>query len=828
MTTAPPLSPEQLCYECDPSHLEFETTDELEDLDQILGQARAVDAIRFGIGMRRPGYNLYALGPSGTGKRTTIRQFLDQKAASQPIPSDWCYVNNFETPHRPRAIELPPGQGVVLHEDMQQLIEELRAAIPAAVESEDYRTRKQEVEEEIKELQEKSFNEIQQEALERSIGMMRTPTGLAFVPLRENEEGEKEVVKPDAFQKLPEEERKRFETDIAELQGKLQATVRKVRDLERGAREKVKELNRDIAMYAVGHRIEELLKKYEDLPLVVQFLNEVREDIIDNVEEFLGTEKAPQQAMGVPLPRMFTESPIFRNYQVNVLVDHSQSQGAPVVYEDHPTYLNLIGRIEHVAQMGALLTDFNLIKPGALHRANGGYLIVDAREVLLQPFAWDGLKRALRSLEMRIESLGQALSLVSTVSLEPEPIPLDVKIVLIGERRLYYLLHRLDPDFPELFKVEADFNEAVDRDGENSKQYSRLIATMIRRDGLRPFDREAVARVIEHSARLAGDAQKLSIHLRGVSDLLREADFWAAEHDNGAVTGADVQRAIDAQVHRADRIREQLQERIQRGIALIDLTGECVGQINALSVISLGNLAFGVPHRVTARVRLGKGELIDIEREVDLGGPIHSKGVLILSGFLGARYAADRPLSLSASLVFEQSYGHIEGDSASMAEVCALLSALAQAPIKQTWAMTGSVNQHGQSQPIGGVNQKIEGFFDTCARPGLTGEQGVIIPASNVQHLMLRHDVVQAVAEGKFRIHAVENVDEAIELLTGVSAGERDEEGVFPEGSINQRVESRLVELAEAQRSFSSPPPEAGAPPEATDEQPSEESGDTE
>jgi lon-related putative ATP-dependent protease len=807
MTTARALAPEELCYGCDPSGFEFETTADLEDLDEILGQERAVEAIRFGIGMQRQGYNLYALGPSGTGKRTTIRQFLDRRAALEPIPSDWCYVNNFETPHKPRVLQLPPGHGIVLRDDMQQLIEELRTAIPAAFESEDYRTRKQEAEEEFKEQQEKAFGELQKQAMERSIGLMRTPAGLAFVPLRENEEGEKEVVSPDEFQKLPEEARKQYEADISALQGQLQKTVAQVRDWERDARDRVKDLNREVAMFAVGDRIEELITKYAELPRVVEYLNEVREDVIDNVEEFRGSEKMPQQVMGIPLPRMFAESPVFRRYQVNVLVDHSQSQGAPVVYEDHPTYMNLVGRIEHLAQMGALFTDFSLIKPGALHQANGGYLIVDAREMLLQPYAWDGLKRALRSQEVRIESLGQALSLVSTVSLEPEPIPLNVKIVLIGERRLYYLLYQLDPDFPELFKIEADFNEAIGRDGSTNQLYARLIATMIRRDELRPFDRGAVARVIERSARMADDAQKLSVHLLGVGDLLREADYWAAESGNGTVSDADVQRAIEAQVHRAGRIRERMQERIQRGIALIDVAGAKVGQINALSVISLGNLSFAVPHRVTARARLGKGEFVDIEREVELGGPIHSKGVMILSSFLGARYAADRPLSLSASLVFEQSYGHVEGDSASMAELCALLSTLAEVPIKQSWAMTGSVNQYGQAQPIGAVNEKIEGFFDVCASSGLTGEQGVIIPAANIQHLMLRQDVVQAVKDGEFRIHAIENVDEAIEFLTEVPAGAPDEYGRYPLGSINQLVEARLAELAEVQRSYATPPP---------------------
>jgi predicted ATP-dependent protease len=635
---------------------------------------------------------------------------------------------------------------------------------------------------------------------------MRTPAGLALVPLQENEEGEREVVSPDEFAKLPEEEREQRQADIAELQEQLQSTMNQARDWEREARQRVKEIDREVALFAVGDRIQALIDKYDDLPPVVEYLNHVREDIIDNVEEFRTAEKVPQQVMGIPVPRMFTESPAFRRYQVNVLIDRSEAEGAPVIYEDHPTYLNLVGRIEHLAQMGALFADFSLIKPGALHRANGGYLIIDVREMLLQPYAWDGLKRALRAREIRIESLGQALSLVSTVSLEPEPIPLDVKIVLIGDRRLYYLLHRYDPDFPELFKVEADFDQSVDRDATDGLEYARLIATMARRDGLKPFDAGAVARVVERSARLSGDAKKLSLHLLGVSDLLREADYWAAENGNGAVTALDVHKAIESQTHRADRIRERMQERIQRGIALIDVTGTASGQINALSVISLGNLTFGIPHRVTARTRLGKGDLVDIEREVELGGPIHSKGVLILSSYLGARYAADRPLSLSASLVFEQSYGQIEGDSASMAELCALLSALAQVPIRQSLAITGSVNQYGLAQPIGGVNEKIEGFFDVCATAGLTGDQGVLIPVSNVQHLMLRHDVVSAVEDGKFNVTAYADVDEAIELLTGVPAGEPDAGGVFPDGTINQLVAARLIELAEIARSFSNPP----------------------
>lgn len=789
-----PLPASQLRRTCDPAQFHFETTAELEDLSEIVGQERAVEAVLFGIGIRREGYNVFALGPSGTGKRTTIRQFLDQKASAEPIPSDWCYVNNFEQPHKPRALRLPPGRGVGLRQDMERLVEELRTAIPAAFESEDYRTRKQVVEEEFKERQEQAFSEVQKEAQERNIALIRTPAGLAFAPLKEGE-----VISPEDFQRLPEEERRRVEENIAELQERLQGSIRQVRQWEREARMKVKDLDHEVAMFAVGHLIDELRQKYADLPNVVAYLEAVQKDVIENVDEFRQAEE-PHPPMSIPLPGALMERSSFRRYQVNVLVDHSQSKGAPVVFEEHPTYNNLLGRVEHLSQMGALVTDFMLIKPGALHRANGGYLILDAYQLLTQPYAWEGLKRALRAREVRVESLAQSLSLVSTVSLEPEPVPLDVKVVLIGERQLYYLLYGLDPDFGELFKVEADFSEDMARTAENDLVYARLIATLARKNDLRPFDRGAVARIIEHSSRLAEDAAKLSVHLLSIADLLREADHWAGQSGHAVVTADDVQQAIDAQIRRADRLRQEIQEEIQRGTILIDTEGERVGQVNGLSVVWLGDYTFGRPSRITALVRMGKGEVIDIEREVDLGGPIHSKGVLILASFLGARYATARPLSLSASLVFEQSYSGVEGDSASLAELCALLSALAQKPIKQSLAVTGSVNQRGQVQAVGGINEKIEGFFDLCKARGLTGEQGVIIPASNVQHLMLRRDVVEAAEAGRFHVYAVETVDQAVELLMGIPAGKRDAKGNFAKGSINYLVEKQLIEWDKKQR----------------------------
>lgn len=795
------LDPESLCRRCDPDRFSFQTTDELEDLQEIVGQPRAVAAMRFGINMGRDGYNVYALGPTGTGKHTLARRFVEEKAASEPVPMDVCYVYNFEAPHRPRALRLPPGTAVQLRDDMRRLVEDVRTTLMSAFESDEFRTRRQVIEEEFRERQERAFGELRERARERGLALLRTPVGLVFAPLR----ADGEVMPPEEFQKLPQEEQKRLEAEIEQLQNELQKIIMEIPRWEREMNRRIRELGREFTNFAVRDLMDEMRQKYASLPDVVSYLDAVQADIVENVRSFLRPDGgAPQDGAAEPMAvHAWLETPFIRRYRVNVLVDHSQSQGAPVVYEDNPTYLNLVGRIEHMAQMGALVTDFTLIKPGALHRANGGYLILDVRKVLSEPYAWEGLKRALQSRRITIESPGQLAGLVTTISLEPEPIPLDVKVILLGDRLLYYLLQEYDPDFSELFKVAADFEEEVDRTEETELLYARLIATMARREGLRPFDRTGVARVIDHCARMAEDAEKLSTRMREVVDLLREADYWAGEAGKAVVDGEAVEQAIAAQIYRSDRLRERLQEEILRDTIFIDTDGAKVGQVNGLSVIDLGGFRFGRPSRITARVRLGRGEVIDIEREVEMGGPIHSKGVLILSSFLGARYAAERPLSLSASLVFEQSYSGVEGDSASSAELYALLSAIAEVPIKQSLAVTGSVNQHGQIQAIGGVNEKIEGFFDICKARGLTGEQGVIIPAANVKHLMLRRDVVEAVREGKFHIYAVETVDEGIELLTGLPAGERDEEGLYPEGSINALVEARLEELARRRQEYS-------------------------
>jgi lon-related putative ATP-dependent protease len=561
-------------------------------------------------------------------------------------------------------------------------------------------------------------------------------------------------------------------------------------------------------MFAVGHLMDDLDAKYRGIPEIAAYLDAVEKDVIEHVDAFLPppAERPAPGSDGRP-PRL-SDGDRFRRYQVNVIVDGSAETGAPVVYEDNPTYMNLVGAVEHLAELGTLVTDFGLIRGGALHRANGGYLLLDAHKLLMHSFAWEALKRALRSREIRIETPAQMLSMVSTVTLTPQPVPLDVKVVLIADRWLYYLLSQHDFEFHELFKVAVDFEDDMRWDAETTAAYARLIATMVRREKLKPLDRGAVARAIEHSARLAEDSAKLSMHIGDLADIVRESDYWAGADGRAMIEARDVQQAIEAQRRRSDRVRERSQEMIQRGLVLIDTAGAKVGQVNGLSVLSLGSLTFGKPSRITAKVRLGRGEVVDIERQVELGGPIHSKGVMILSAFLASRYAGEHPLSLWASLVFEQSYGGVEGDSASSAELYALLSALADLPIKQSFAVTGSVNQHGDVQVIGGVNEKIEGFFDTCVARGLDGKQGVLIPAGNVTHLMLRRDVVEAAEAGRFRVYAVRTIDEGIELLTGVPAGQRDGAGKFPDGSVNRRVEDRLIALADQRRRFSAASPD--------------------
>jgi lon-related putative ATP-dependent protease len=777
----PALPLEALYTRCDPAAFDFSTTAQLLPLTEAVGQGAALEAVRFGVGIRREGYNLFVLGPSGLGKHTLVRAFLESRAGKEAVPGDWCYVNDFDHPHKPRALALPSGRATGFQHDMEQLVEELKSAIPACFESDEYRTRLEDIDVAFKERQEKAFKELGSEAEKQGVALLQTPGGFAFGPIKGGE-----VITPDDYEKLPDKEKARIEAVVATFQERLQKIIHQIPQWRRERRRKIKELNQEISQVTVGQLLDGIREQYADQPAVLAYLDGVKKDLVEHLDEFRRSEEPN------PNPLSGGGEEFFKRYQVNVLVDRKDAEGAPVVYEDHPMYGNLVGRVEHLSQWGALVTDFTLVKAGALHRANGGYLLLDAHRLLLQPFAWDSLKRVLRSREIRIESVGQMLGLVSTVSLEPEPIPLDVKVVLFGERQLYYLLCEYDPDFAELFKVAADFEDEIDRNADTQELYARLVATLVQREELLPFDGGAVARVVEYAARSADDAEKLSTHMRGLADLLREADFWGREAQRETVAAADVQQAIDSRIRRADRLRKKINEEILRGTLMIDTDGERIGQVNGLVVIDLGNFAFGHPTRISATARVGEGELIDIEREVELSGPIHSKGVLILSSFLAHRYAREHPLSLAASLTFEQSYSEVEGDSASVGELCALLSSLAEVPIKQSLAVTGSVNQYGEVQPIGGVNEKIEGFFDICQERGLTGDQGVLIPRANVKHLMLREDVVEAARQGKFHVYAVGTVDEAVGLLTGMPAGEMDAAGHAPEGSVNALVLHRL------------------------------------
>ncbi len=785
------LSPDKLCRRCDTAQFSFTTTAELVDAEYALGQERAVEAIRFGIGMSPRGYNLFAMGPEGVGRHQIVSQLLAERAATEKIPDDWCYVFNFNQAHRPKALRLPAGKGIEFRRDMERLVEDLRAGIPAAFESDAYRAQRREIESELNERQSQAMGGVEESASAQGIALVRTPAGFGFAPRHEDS-----VMEPQEFLKLPEKERKRLEAVIGELQEELGKVLHEMPKWRREAYRKLKELNREITRTAVSGLIEDIRLKYAALPEVVAYMGAVQEDVLDHAEYFLQT-KETEAPVGMDMSHSEAgESPL-RRLAVNVLVERTSEAGAPVVYEDNPTHDNLIGRIEHLAQMGALKTDFTLIQAGALHRANGGYLILDAHRVLTQPFAWEALKRSLRSRQINMESLGQALSLISTVSLQPECVPLDVKVVLIGQRQHYYLLHQYDPEFASLFKVLVDFEDDMDRHPGSDLQFAGTMAAITRRESLRPLDREAVARVVERASRLAADSGKLTVQMMGLADLLRESDHWAAQSKEQIITAPHVQRAINAMEERSGRVRSRLRENVLRGTLLVDTSGERAGQINGLAVMQLGGFAFGMANRITARVRLGSGRVVDIERETDLGGPLHSKGVLILSGFLAGRYAQGVPLSLAASLVFEQSYGGVDGDSASSAELYALLSALADLPLPQSLAVTGSVNQHGDVQAIGGVNEKIEGFFDLCKARGLSGKQGVLIPASNVKHLMLKDEVVEAVAAGQFAVHAVSTIDEGIALLTGIPAGAADNSGQFPEGTVNYRVEQRLLKFAE-------------------------------
>ncbi len=783
MESLEPLHPKQLYHASQLDGLEFTSTDQLQPLTESVGQGRALDSMAFGVGIRHEGYNLYVMGSTGIGRHWMVTETLNR--LDRPIggqSSDWCYLNNFDAPHKPIAVSLPPGKGRVLRKDMRQLVESLLDAIPAALQSKEFRKQAEVISGDLKRREERMAAEFDRRTREEGIALLHTPTGYSLVPVKDDK-----LISPEEFEKLPDEEQKSIEQVVEKFHDELRNTLAQIPIWKRDMRQRFKKLEREFVGITLEQLMQDLFQKYADHPDLVSYLDAVREDVRENLELFRPadeTEEAPLEA----------DDPRFIRYKVNLLVDNRDGPAVPLVYEANPTYQNLLGRVEHMARMGTLATDFTLIKAGALHHANDGYLVLDAEKLLTNPFSWEALKRTLKSGEVRIESLERQLSLVSTISLEPDPIPITLKVVWIGDRRIYHLLKAYDADFGQLFKVAVDLAETLPRKDGNDKRFAELIATLQQRERLLPVSRPGVAHIIEQSARRAQGGNKLSLHMGGLTDLLKEADFWAREEQNGQVEKRHVQQALDHQTRRVGQLQEHLQEEILEGNLMIDTTGIQLGRVNGLSVIQLGDHAFGLPSRISATARLGSGELVDIEREVDQGGPIHSKGVFILSAYINRRYARYQPLSLAATLVFEQTYGEVEGDSASAAELCALLSALGDIPLKQSLAITGSVNQHGEMQPIGGVCEKIEGFFDICQARGLDGTQGVIIPVANRRDLMLKQALIDAASKGRFQVYAVNHVEQAMQLLSGLEPGVADNRGIYPDQTINGLIQQRLAE----------------------------------
>ena len=785
-----PLSAEDLRPQCTADDLPFETTAELEDLPGILGQQRALQAVEFGLGVPHRGFNLYVMGPSGLGKHGIMRKYLARKAKEEPTPSDWCYVRNFEQDYKPKALRLPAGQGRIFKKDMKNLVEDLGKAINAAFETTEYRDQVQNIEKTFTEKQSSIIDKHMDKAIDQDIHLSQTPTGFMLTPMRDGK-----VLTEEEYEALPETEKIEIDQKVEDLQDELEYLVPEISRQRREHNIKIKKLNRKIALFATSNLIKDVRRRYKSLPEVVSYLKGVQDDVLDHLEDFAEPEEEESSSTEIT-----TNSHALERYQVNLIVDSSKQEGAPFIYLDNPTYHNLIGRIEYESRSNGPNTNFGLIKSGALLEANGGYLVLDAHKILSTPIAWEALKRSLYAKKVKIESLDQVLNTDTTVTLEPEAIPLKIKIILLGNRNTYYLLHEMDPDFPELFKVEADFDEEIQRTQEHILQYSRLIASRARKFELKDLDASAVARLIEFSSRLAQDSEKLSTRLRTIDDLLIETQYWAKQAHHKVIDADDVQNAINAQIGRTERIQRLIQQDIQRGTLMISTEGHAVGQINGLSVFEIGKYSFGQPSRISATVHLGNGKIINIEREVDLSGSIHDKGVLILSALLASRYTRNTPLSFSASITFEQSYGIIDGDSASLAELCALISALTDIPLNQSFAITGSLNQQGHVQAIGGVNEKIEGFFDVCLQRGLTGKQGCIIPHVNVKNLLLRQDVVDAIEDGQFKIYPVQRFEQALEVLTGLKAGEELADGSYEKDSINDHVVKRLCQLAKLRK----------------------------
>lgn len=790
------LTSEQLYRKCDAAKFDFTTTADLEERLSALGQDRAICAVELGINIKSRGYNLFCLGPEGTGKTSLVKRILEKEGKQRPTPDDWAYVYNFDEPHKPIAVNFPAGAAAGFAKDMEEFAYAMEHDLPEAVKNELYEEQLSVIREKYQEKRNDYVKVLQKKAKGKKVSLLHMPMGVVVAPMKNGE-----IISPDVFDTLSDDEKNEIMADLNAMQEEIAQHQDDAPGWEEKQTEEIKKLQEKLVKDAIKKPINDIKQKYRGNKKVAEYLKAVQNYILENIPSFVPnydqdskpqTEEEPMAGLLSQLKNQQEEDK-YSKFKINVVVKNVPDSGAPIVLLDHPTQGNLVGKVERIQQFGALITDFTLIKGGALHRANGGFLLIDARKLLLQPYSWDSLKRALASKEIKIEAPSEDTSF-STISLDPQPIPLDVKVVMTGDAELYDLLSERDPDFSDYFKVEADFGMIIDRTDENEVEYAKLIGSLTKKKNLRSLNKQAVARVIEYSSRLADDSEKLTAHVSSIGDLLKEADYWARKSKASQIGKNHVDQAIKSQIYRSDRVNRAMLEQIDKGTILLDVKGERVGQINGLVVYNFTRNSFGKPTRITTQVRLGRGEFINIEREVAMSGPIHSKGVLILQALIANRFAKRSPLSLSASIVFEQSYGGVDGDSASSTEYYCMLSAIANLPIKQSLAVTGSINQFGEIQPIGGVNEKIEGFFEVCKYNGLTGKQGVIIPRTNVVNLMLREDVLEAVENGQFSIYAIDDVDDGIELLTGIPAGKADKRGRFPKGTVNYMVQQSLEE----------------------------------
>jgi len=788
---------EKLRNTCPPDLMQCESTKELSPLDEIIGQERAVRALKFGLGIKNHGFNMYVAGYPGTGRKTTVKSFVEAQAKTQPVPPDWCYVNNFGNQYEPKAIQLSAGKGKEFRDDMKNLIENVKNALPKAFESEDYAARREATIRGLEEKRKQLIEELNVKAQREGFVIQTTPIGLLLIPVLDGK-----PLSEEEMLALPQKTKDKLQEKRETLETEFRNTMRQLIDMERQIHDALKKLNKEVALYALGNLVERLREKYGDSAAVTEYLKDVENDVLDSLQQFIRRSQGGEQQEQLPFQMPWMREDPYKKYEVNVVIDNSETKGAPVVMETNPNYPNLLGKTEKEAQFGALTTDFSMIRAGSIHKANGGYLIVPVEELLQNPFSYDGLKRDLRDGNMTIAEPEERYGFLSVKTLKPQPIPLTTKVILIGSPYLYQMMFELDPDFRELFKIKAEFDTVMDRTESKVMQYAAWVCALCEKEKLKHLDGTGIGKLVEFSSRIVEDQYKLSTQFAYVADVIREANFYATQDNSDFITGGHIKKAIEEKVYRSKLIQEKIQEMIKRGFFLIDTVQEKVGQVNGLSVMGMGDFAFGNPSRVTASIGVGREGVIDIEREAKMGGPIHTKGVLILSGYLNDKYIRDKPLSLSARLVFEQNYEGVEGDSASSTELYSILSALSGRPIKQNIAVTGSVNQKGEVQAIGGVNEKIEGFFEVCKLQGLTGQQGVMIPESNVQNLMLKEEVLEAVKAGKFNIYSVKTIDEGIEFLTRTKAGELQANGTFEEGTINYLVNKQLTEMADKLKDY--------------------------